>query len=284
MELWAVRVLSGISFGALLFILSSGFTLALGIMKTVNIAHGALYLLAAYIAWSMWEFTGSFILAIVAGSLLTAIVGLITQRWLLRKLHLQPLSQMLLTMGICLIIAEMGVVLWGGYPRVMETPPLLSGATLLGSVSFPTYRLFIIAVATGVAIFLWGFLEKTRVGALVRASVDDEEMARGMGVNVERLFVFMFGFTCLLAGLGGAIGAPFLGAYQGAEFEVLLLALVVVILGGLGSLRGALIASLFIGIVDSVGKGMFPELAHFTLFAPMIIVLAVRPTGLMGKA
>jgi branched-chain amino acid transport system permease protein len=232
----------------------------------------------------MWQFTGSFILAIVVGSLSVAIFAIITQIWLLRKLHLQPLPQMLITMGIALIIAELGVVFWGGYPRVMGQPALLAGATQFGPIFFPTYRLFIVAVAAGVAFSLWGFLEKTRVGALVRACVDDEEMARGMGVNVARLFIFMFGFTGLLAGLGGAIGAPFLGAYQGAEFEVLLLALVVVILGGLGSLRGALIASLFIGILDSIGKGLFPELAHFTLFAPMIIVLAVRPTGLMGKA
>ena len=283
-ELWAVRLLSGISFGALLFILSSGFTLALGTMKIVNIAHGALYLLAAYIAWTLWQLTGSFTLAIVVASLSTAVIGIIMQKWLLRKLHLQPLPQMLLTIGVALIIAEMGQIFWGGYPRVMEQPTWLAGATLLGSVSFPTYRLFVIAVAGGLAIFLWVFLEKTKVGALVRACVDDEEMARGMGINVARLFIFVFGFTTLLAGLGGAIGAPFLGAYQGAEFDVLLLALVVVVIGGLGSLGGALIASLFIGIVDSLGKGLFPELAQFTLFGPMIIVLAVKPTGLRGKA
>lgn len=284
MELWVVRLLSGISFGSLLFILASGFTIALGTMKIVNIAHGALYLLSAYIAWTVWQLTGSFTLAIAAASLSAAIIGVIMQKGLLSKLHLQPLPQMLLTMGIALIITEISRVLWGGYPRVMEQPTWLVGATLLGSVSFPTYRLFIIAVAAGLAIFLWVFLEKTKVGALVRACVDDEEMARGMGINVARLLIFVFGFTGLLAGLGGAIGAPFLGAYQGAEFDVLLLALVVVVIGGLGSLGGALIASLFIGIVDSLGKGLFPELAHFTLFAPLIIVLAVKPTGLRGKA
>ncbi len=284
MEIWLIHVVNGISFGALLFIISSGFTLALGMMQIVNIAHGAFYLLGAYLAWTMWELTGNFILAIVVSILPPMIIGIITQKWLLRKLHLQPLPQMLLTMGIALIIAEMGVVIWGGYPRVMAQPPLLSGTTQLGSFIFPTYRLFIMAVGAGVAIFLWGFLEKTRVGAYVRACVDDEEMARGMGVNVPRLFTFMFGFTCLLGGLGGAIGAAFLGAYQGAEFDILLLSLVVVVLGGLGSIRGALIASLFIGILDSLGKGFFPELAHFTLSAPIIIMLAVKPTGLLGRA
>jgi branched-chain amino acid transport system permease protein len=284
MQLWVVHLLNGISFGALLFILSSGFTLALGMMQIINIAHGAFYLLSAYMAWTMWQLTGNFLLTIVVSILPSMIIGIMTQKWLLRKLYLQPLPQVLLTMGMALIIAESGSIVWGGYPRVMGQPPWLAGATQLGPVFFPTYRLFIMAVAAGVAIFLWSFLEKTRVGAFIRACVDDEEMSRGMGVNVTRLFTYMFGFTCLLAGLGGVIGAPFLGAYQGAEFEVLLLALVVVVLGGLGSLRGALVASVLIGILDSLGKGFFPELAHFTLFAPMIIVLAVRPTGLMGKA
>jgi len=284
MEIWVIHIVNGISFGALLFIISSGFTLALGMMQIVNIAHGALYLLGAYIAWTMWELTGNFILSIVISLLPPMILGMITQKWLLRKLYLQPLPQMLLTMGIALIIAELGVIIWGGYPRVMGQPPLLSGATQLGSFYFPTYRLFIVAVGAGVAIFLWGFMEKTKIGAYVRACVDDEEMARGMGVNVPRLFTFMFGFTCLLAGLGGAIGAAFLGAYQGAEFDILLLSLVVVVIGGLGSLKGALIASLFIGIVDSLGKGFFPELAHFTFSAPIVIMLAVKPTGLLGKA
>ena len=284
MDILLIHVVNGISFGALLFIISSGFTLALGMMQIVNIAHGGLYLLGAYIAWTVWGATGSFILTIVISVLPPMIVGIITQKWLLRKMYLQPLPQMLLTMGIALIISEMGVILWGGYPRVMAQPPSLAGATRLGSFTFPTYRLFIIAAGAGVALFLWGLLEKTRVGAYVRACVDDEEMARSMGVNVPRLFTFMFGFTCLLAGLGGAIGAAFLGAYQGAEFDILFLSLVVVVLGGLGSLRGALIASLFIGILDSLGKGYYPELAHFTLSAPMLIVLAVKPTGLLGKA
>ena len=284
MEVWVVRALSGISYGALLFILSSGFTLALGMMKIVNIAHGALYSVGAYLAWTMWQRTGSFILAMMVGALSAAICAIIIQRGLLRRFLLQPLPQILITMGVLLIIVDTALAIWGGHPRVMTQPKFLTGATRFGPIFFPTYRLFVIVVAAAVALFLWLFLEKTRVGALIRACVDDEEMARGMGVNVARLFIFIFGFTGLLAGLGGAIGAPFLGAYQGAEFDVLLLSLIVVILGGLGSLRGALIASLFIGVLDSIGKSLFPQLAHFTLFGPMIIMMAVRPTGLMGKA
>ena len=172
----------------------------------------------------------------------------------------------------------------GGLSAHGGRPEALADTAQLGVVSFPTYRLFMLAAAIFVGLLLWLLLERTRLGALVRASVDDEEMARGMGVNVGRLYLFVFGITGILAGLAGAVGAPFLGAFQGAQFEVLLLALLVAVVGGLGSIQGAFLAALLIGIIDSVGKSLFPELAHFTLFVPLIIVLAIRPTGLLGKA
>lgn len=284
MEEWATQVLSGITYGGLLFILASGFTLGLGIMKIVNIAHGALYLLTAYIAWSVYQATNSFLLVIAACCAIGGIVALAMYAGLLQRLHQRPLAQILVTMGVTLIIAELGVIWWGGFPRTVERPEGLADSAHLGVVSFPTYRLFMLGAAIVVGVVLWLLLERTRVGALVRASVDDEEMARGMGVNVGRLYFFVFGITGVLAGLAGAIGAPFLGAFQGAQFEVLLLALLVAVVGGLGSIPGAFVAALLIGIIDSVGKTLFPELAHFTLFAPLIILLAIRPTGLFGKA
>ena len=284
MEEWATQVLSGITYGGLLFILASGFTLGLGIMKIVNIAHGALYLLTAYIAWSVYQATNSFLLVIAVCCAIGGILALAMYAGLLQRLHQQPLAQILVTMGVTLIIAELGVIWWGGFPRTVERPEGLADTAHLGVVSFPTYRLFMLGAAMVVGVVLWFLLERTRVGALVRASVDDEEMARGMGVNVGRLYFFVFGVTGVLAGLAGGIGAPFLGAFQGAQFEVLLLALLVAVVGGLGSIPGAFVAALLIGIIDSVGKSLFPELAHFTLFAPLIILLAVRPTGLFGKA
>ena len=283
MEEWAIRVLSGLTYGGLLFLLASGFTVGIGVLKIVNIAHGALYLITAYVAWSVFENTSSFVLAIAVCCLVGGILALVLYAGLLQRLHQRPLAQILVTMGVTLIIAEFGVIWWGGYPRTVERPGALAGATDLGFVSFPTYRLFMLAAAIVVAVLLWMLLERTRLGALVRASVDDEEMARGMGVNVDRLYFFVFGVTGILAGLAGAIGAPFLGAFQGAQFEVLLLALLVAVVGGLGSITGAFAAALLIGIIDSVGKSLFPELAHFTLFAPLILLLAFRPTGLFGK-
>jgi branched-chain amino acid transport system permease protein len=285
MVLWAFRILDGLTLGGLLFVVASGFTLALGVMKIVNIAHGALYLLASYIAWSLFQHSGSFVLAIAGAAFSAAIVGLVIQQTVLRKIYLQPLPQILATMGVALIIGEFGIIGWGGYPRVMSEPTWLSGATSLpDGVFYPTYRLFIVAVAVVVAGFLWVVLERTRLGGLVRACVDDEEMARGMGVNVPRVYAGVFVLASFLAGLAGGIGAPFLGAYQGAQFDILLLALIVVVVGGLGSIGGAFVASMVVGILDSVGKSLFPSLAYFTLFAPMILILLLRPTGLRGRA
>jgi branched-subunit amino acid ABC-type transport system permease component len=214
-----------------------------------------------------------------------ALTGLVVQQTVLRRLYLQPLPQILVTMGVALIVSEFCVIQWGGYPRVMGQPSWLGGAkSVFGIVFYPTYRLFIMAAAVVVGICLWVLLERTRLGGLVRACVDDEEMARGMGVNVPWLYAGVFAFSSLLAGLAGGLGAPFLGAYQGAEFDVLLYALVIVVLGGLGSIAGAAVASVVVGLLDSIGKSLFPDLSYFTLFAPMILILLVRPIGLRGRA
>jgi branched-chain amino acid transport system permease protein len=285
LELWTFRILDGLTLAGLLFVLASGFTLALGVMKIVNIAHGALYLLASYVAWDIFQRSNSFVLAVLGASGIAALLGLVVQQTVLRRLYLQPLPQIMVTMGVALTIAEFGQIGWGGYPRVMGTPSWLSGATsVFGIVLYPTYRLFIVGAAVVVGIVLWVLLERTRLGGLVRACVDDEEMARGMGVNVPWLYAGVFAFSSLLAGLAGGLGAPFLGAYQGAEFDVLLYALVVVVVGGLGSVAGAAAASVVVGLLDSIGKSLFPDLAYFTLFAPMILILLVRPTGLRGRA
>ncbi len=283
MAYWGPHFLNGISFGALLFLLSSGFTLAFGLMKVVNIAHGSLYMLGAYIALMVFGLTENFFAAMLAGALAVGVFGALVEEFLLKRFHLKDLPQILLTMGLAYVIAESSLIFWGGDPMVMATPEILRGPAKMGVVYYPKYRLFVIVVAAAVALGLWLLLSRTRIGATVRACVDDEEMARAMKINTRRLFVVMFGFSALLAGLGGAISAPYVGAYPGLDFEILPLALVVCIIGGLGSLGGAVLGSLFVGIVDALGKAMFPELSYFTLFVPMIIVLAIKPTGLFGR-
>ena len=283
MAYWGPQILNGLSFGALLFLLSSGFTLAFGLLKVVNVAHGSFYMLGAYVALWVVKVGGNFVIAVIAGAAVVGVLGVLTEAFLLKRFHLQDLPQILLTMGLAYVIAEMTLILWGGNPMVMATPEGLRGAAHFGPIYYPKYRLFVIALASLVAVALWLLLGKSRIGAVVRACVDDEEMAGAMKINTRLLFLAMFGFSALLAGLGGAISAPYVGAYPGLDFEILPLALVVCILGGLGSLGGAFLGSLFVGIMDALGKAMFPELSYFTLFVPMIVVLAIKPTGLFGR-
>jgi branched-chain amino acid transport system permease protein len=205
------------------------------------------------------------------------------ERFFLRRLHLQELPQALLTFGFLFIFSDLATVVWGTNPQTIPKPPLLSGALQLGGFFYPYYRLFIIGVGLIIAAALWWLQDGTRLGAMLRASVDDEEVARALGINVSLLFTLVFGFGAFLAALGGVMGGPIVGIYPGADFDVMLLGFVVVIIGGLGSLKGALIGGLAVGLLDNFGKVFFPELALFTIFAPMVVILALRPAGLFGR-
>lgn len=277
-------VINGIAFGSLLFILASGFTLALGLMRVVNIAHGAFYMLGVYVALDISRVTGSFLLAIVASGVALGLLAVGVDQLFLKRFSMQPMRQVLCTFGITLIVAEAIRHIWGGYPKLMATPGFLKGNISIGdAVSLPTYRGFVILFACALMLFLWATITRTRIGAVVRACIDDEEIASATGVDVRRIFLIMFAFAGVLAGIGGAIGAPFIGAYQGVQFDMLTLTLVPVVIGGLGSVFGAFIGSLVIGIINSVGIAEFPELSYFLLFGPMILILVVRPTGLFAS-
>ena len=283
MAFWIIQTLNGLSFSMMLFLVAAGFTLIFGLMKIINIAHGSFYLLSAYIGLTVLQGTESFLLATIASSIAVVLVGIAMQSLFLRRFHMKELQQVLLTFGFVLIIADLCLWIWGGNPMALPKPSLFRGSIWIGNVVFPSYRLFVILVGVIIAAGLWIFQEKTKFGAIVRAGVDDEEMLRGSGINIQMVFVGVFGLGALLAGIGGMMGGPFVGVFPGADMSILLLALVVVIIGGVGSLRGAFVGSLFVGLVDNFGKALFPELSLFTLFAPMAIVLAIRPTGIFGK-
>ena len=267
----------------LLFLIAAGFTLIFGLMKIINIAHGSFYLLSAYIGLTILRTTGNFLLATITSSIAVVVVGIAMQSLFLHRFYMKELQQVLLTFGFVLIIADLCLWIWGGTPMALPKPPILAGSIWVGSVVFPAYRLFVILVGVIIAVGLWIFQEKTKFGAIVRAGVDDEEMLRGAGINIQMVFSGVFGLGALLAGIGGIIGGPFIGVFPGVDISMLLYALVVVIIGGVGSLKGAFIGSLFVGLIDNFGKALFPELSLFTLFAPMAIVLAVRPTGIFGR-
>jgi len=283
MAFWIIQTLNGLSFSMMLFLVAAGFTLIFGLMKIINIAHGSFYLLSAYIGLTVLQTTGSFLLATITSSIAAAVVGIAMQSLFLRRFYMKELQQVLLTFGFVLIIADLCLWIWGGNPMALPKPSLFKSSIWIGSVVFPSYRLLVILVGVIIAVGLWVFQEKTKFGAIVRAGVDDEEMLRGSGINIQMVFIGVFGLGALLAGIGGMMGGPFVGVFPGADLSMLLLALVVVIIGGVGSLRGAFVGSLFVGLIDNFGKALFPELSLFTLFAPMAIILAIRPTGIFGK-
>jgi branched-chain amino acid transport system permease protein len=283
MSYWIVQTMNGISFGMVLFVIAAGLSLIFGLMRVVNLAHGCFYALGAYLAITILQWTGSYLLSIVVAPCGVAILGMIMQRFFLHRFTKTPLSQVLLTLGFVFILEDLALLIWGGEHREIPKPPLFAGVLEIGDLSFPTYRLIIIATGALVAIGLWLFQEKTIMGATVRASVDDPEMAGGLGINVPALFTLIFCLGSFLSAFGGAMGGLLTGIYPGAEWEVLLLAMAVLILGGLGSLKGAFGASLLVGLIDNFGRVLIPELALFTVFAPVALVLGFKQTGFFGK-
>ena len=283
-EFWITQAFNGISYGALLFLLASGLSLIFGVMRIVNLAHGSYFMLGGYVGLSVVWRTGSFAAALVAGALAIALIGVGMERLFLRRLPGQTLGQVLMTVGFALMFQDVALLVWGGDPYTIPVPAALQGIVTAGTLRFPAYRIFIIFVAVLVGAGLWVVLDRTRVGAMIRAAVDDREMAQGVGIRVPVVSLGVFALGAALAALGGVIGGGFLGVYPGADFEVLPYAFVVVIVGGLGSLPGAMVGSLLVGLLDNFGKALFPELSYFTLFAPMALILALRPTGLFGRA
>lgn len=283
MMFWVIQTLNGISFGMLLFLLASGLSLIYGLMKILNLTHGSFYLLGGYIGLTVVHLTGSLLLAVLAGCLSIALLGAFMERFLLRRFHLQELPQTLVTFGFLFIFSDLAIVIWGGNPQTMPKPAMFSESVQFGAFLYPSYRLFIIGFGFVIAGLLWWMQEGTRLGAMLRAGVDDEEIARALGINVSLLFTLVFALGAFLAALGGVMGGPIMGVYPGADFEVMLLGFVVVIIGGLGSLKGALVGGLIVGLLDNFGKVFFPEFALFTIFAPMALILAVRPAGLFGR-
>lgn len=342
-QFWLIQAFNGISYGALLFLIGSGLSLIFGVMRIVNLAHGAYFLWGGYIALSVIEYTGSWALSLPVAALAVALIGIVmerlflrsegfeflrtgliagslgvlvglavTQHWvdvfgtgwpafivvvaiaaviihaLLRRVSIVPvendiLRQVLLTVGFAYLFQQAALDIWGGNNMDINPPSELTRSIVVGGIYLPLYRVFMITMAVAIGIVLWLVMEKTRMGAAVRATVDDAQMARGVGIDTNRISMFIFALGAFLAALGGVIGGAFLGVYPGLDFEMLPLAFAVVIIGGMGSLGGAAIGALAVGLADNFGKALFPEISYFTLYAPMVLILAIKPTGLFGR-
>lgn len=280
---WLIQAFNGISYGALLFLVGSGLSLIFGVMRIVNLSHGSYFLLGGYVALSVIWSTGSWLLAIPVAAVTIALIGLAMERIFLRSLGFDPLRQVLLTVGFAFLFQQAALDIWTGNNFDINPPEALNRSVVLGGLYFPLYRVFMIGTALAIGIMLWLAMERTRMGAMVRATVDDAQMARGVGIDTSRVSMFIFALGAFLAALGGVIGGGFLSVYPGLDFEILPLAFAVVIIGGMGSLGGAAIGAVLVGLADNFGKALFPEISYFTLYAPMALILAVKPTGLFGR-
>jgi len=341
-QFWVVQAFNGISYGALLFLVGSGLSLIFGVMRIVNLSHGAYFLWGGYIALSVIHVTGSWALSIPVAALAVAAIGIAMERlflrteglefvrngaialgagvliglaiargdpaigaskgqlaavcaiatismfFVLRRVAIVPvdndvLRQVLLTVGFAFLFQQGALDIWGGNNMDINPPAALTQSLVIGGVYLPLYRVFMIGMALSIGIVLWLVMEKTRMGAAVRATVDDAQMARGVGIDTNRVSMFIFALGACLAAVGGVIGGAFLGVYPGLDFEVLPIAFAVVIIGGMGSLGGAAIGALLVGLANDFGKALIPELSYFSLYAPMVLILAVKPTGLFGR-
>jgi branched-chain amino acid transport system permease protein len=262
---------------------ASGFTLIFGLLRIVNLGHGALYLFGGLVGYTVANATSSFLLGAVAAMAFVAALGIGLDQGLLRFVRGVELRQVLLTLGVAFVLNDIGLVVWGGDTYTVPVPEMLRGATRLGSIFYPKYRLFVLGLGIVIFILLWLLLNKTRLGALIRAGVDDPEIVEAMGINIRRVFLGTFMLGAALAGLGGTVGGAFLTLYPSADAEILVFSLAVVIIGGRGSLAGAAVGALLVGLLNSIGQVLFPELAYFVIFGPMALILAFRPLGLFGK-
>lgn len=283
MALLVPQLLNGLVYGVLLFLMAAGLSLIFGLMNVVSLAHGSFFMLGAFLALSIVHYTGSFWLALVLAPLLVMALGVLMELLCLRPLYSRGhMDQVLLTFGFTFVVYDLVQTVWGKVVLTLPEPASLRSTLDIGFGVFSAYRLFLIGLGFVVALVLWLVLERSRIGAMVRAGVDDAAMAAGLGGNIPALFTGVFGFGVALAALGGVAAGPVLGLYPGMDADILIPAFIVTVIGGMGSLRGAFIGSLLVGIADTFGKAYLQSIALFLIYLAMTFVLLVRPQGLFG--
>jgi branched-chain amino acid transport system permease protein len=294
-----VQTLNGLQLGMMLFLFAAGLTLVLGIMNLVNLAHGSLYMLGAYFAATIYHWTGSFIVALLLALPATFVASVVIELVVLRTLYVRDhLDQVLATFGLILFLNELVRVIWGATPLYISIPPSMRGSVaLLSGVNYPVYRLALILIGLAVALFLYLLVGKTKVGMLIRAGASNREMVETLGYDIRLLFTAVFGLGAVLAALAGIMVSPIFSVESGMGDGILILALVVIVIGGIGSIRGSFVAAIIIGLVDTMGRaflpGLFaaimpetiadavgPALASMLIYVVMVIVLFLRPQGL----
>ena len=283
--LFLKTMLNGLTLASLYFIVASGFTLVFGLMRNVNLAHGSLFLIGAYVGWMVGEYSGSWLLAVLAGFVASAIIGVLIQIIVFRRMQGEDLRQTLVTIGLSIVLADLMLWYFGGEIYTFDPPSWIYGTTSLPIIEkFPTYRLIVLCISIVIGLGLWGLLTRTRIGMMIRAGVDDRGMLSASGVNVQRIFALTFALGAGLAGLAGVVGGTALSISPGEDTRYLLASLVVVIVGGMGSVPGAAIGALLIGMAEQFGQAYAPTYSVVFTFVIMIVALAFRPRGVLGKA
>lgn len=276
-------ILNGLTQASILFVLGSGLTLAFGLMRVINLSHGAFYLLGGYIGYSVVKATGNWPLALIAGGLSIALLGFVFERFMLSRVRGGDLPETLLTVALSMVIADQALVYWAKSPLTLNVPSYLSPPIQLLGVTYPGFRFVMMGVSILIALSLWLILYKTKLGAAVRAGVDDRETVSALGVNITVIYTAVFVLSALLGGIAGVLGGSYLQLSPGIDTTILTLSLVVIILGGMGSLGGAVISSIILGQIMSFGLAYAPQYSYFLIFIPMAIVLSIRPQGLFGR-
>ena len=279
-----VFFLHGLAYGGLLFLVSAGLTLVFGMMNVLNFAHAAMYMLGAYFSYALLKETGQFWLSLMVCPILLFVIGALIERFLLRRVHIfGHVHELLLTFGLAYIITEVVKWVWGNFPLAVNVGGFLNETVEIIGITYPVYRIFIFACAVLVGVIMALILYKTRLGIILRAAVNDSEMVNALGFNVPLVFMGVFAFGAALSGFAGVIAGPLLSTFPGMANEILLDAFVVIVIGGFGSLGGAVIASLVIGELQSFGVLLFPKLSIALVYLLMAIVLIVKPSGLFGE-
>lgn len=278
-------LLNGLTLAALLFIVASGLTLSFSLMRVVNLTHGAFYLTGGFVGLAVLQKTGSWLLAVVTAGGLIAVFALLEERFLLRRVRGNDMLETLISLSVAIIISDLALVVFGGHPKTIAIPAMLNGAWEIPGLGivYPVYRLFILALALALGGGMWLFLKKTNLGITIRAGVDNFNMVAAMGFNVKRIFTLVFALSGFLAGAAGVVGGSFLMLVVGEDWRILTLTLIVIIIGGMGSLGGTMVGALITGMVYSFTTGFIPEFSSFVLFLPVAVILSVRPQGLFGK-
>lgn len=276
-------VMNGLTYAGLLFMSASGLTLMLGLMRIINMSHGVYYLMGAFAGFVVYNWTGSWFVAIIAGGVFVALFMLLVRKALFPRVVGKEFNVMLLTLGIAYIVSDGILALFGGNTHLIEPPEAISGSVDLGFMNYPGTRLFILGIAVMMGVFMWWLMNKTRMGQYIRAGVDNRDIAAALGINIDKVFTFVFIMSGFLVGISGVMGGSYMSFYYGCEATIQSYSLVIVILGGMGSLTGAAVGAVIVGLLDSICKSVMPEMTSVVIFGTLMLILAFRPSGLFGK-